>query len=63
MLILTRSPGQTLRIGDDTFIDVEAVGPGQVKLRVRSARDTPVAAAPSTPPKRPILRLKHRRRQ
>ncbi len=39
MLILTRSPGQTLLIGDDIVVEVLAVNGQQVKLGLTAPRD------------------------
>jgi len=42
MLILTRRPGETLRIGDDIEISVLSVKGAQVRIGVTAPRNVPV---------------------
>lgn len=42
MLILTRKPGQAIRIGDDLIIRVKAVRGRQVRLGIEAPREVPV---------------------
>lgn len=42
MLILTRRPGETIRIGDDIEVTVLGVKGNQVRLGVAAPRDTEV---------------------
>ena len=39
MLVLTRRPGENIRIGQDIVITVLKVGPGQVKIGVEAPPD------------------------
>jgi carbon storage regulator len=42
MLILTRRPGETLRIGDDIEVTVVAVHGSQVRIGINAPRDVAV---------------------
>ena len=42
MLVLTRKPGESIRIGDDISIVVIEIQRGQVKLAIDAPRDIPV---------------------
>lgn len=42
MLILTRKPGESIRIGDDITVTVNAVCGQQVRLDVAAPREVPV---------------------
>lgn len=39
MLVLSRRPAETIRIGDDVVIRVVKCGPGRVKLAIKAPRD------------------------
>lgn len=43
MLVVTRRPGESVRVGDDIEITVVEVRGEQVRLAVRAPRDIPVA--------------------
>jgi carbon storage regulator len=45
MLVLTRRPGESVRIGDDIEVTVVEVRGEQVRLAVRAPRDVPVERA------------------
>ena len=42
MLILTRRPGEAIRIGDDVEVYVVAVNGNQVRLGIKAPRNVPV---------------------
>lgn len=42
MLILTRKPGEELKIGDDITVQVLGVRGNQVRIGISAPRDTPV---------------------
>ncbi len=42
MLVLTRKPGESIRIGDDISIVVIEIQRGQVKIAIDAPRDIPV---------------------
>jgi carbon storage regulator len=42
VLVLTRKPGESIRIGDDISIVVIEIQRGQVKLAIDAPRDIPV---------------------
>ncbi len=42
MLILTRKPGEAIRIGNDVLITVKAVNGRQVRLGIEAPNDIPV---------------------
>lgn len=42
MLVLTRRPGEALRIGDDIAIRILEVGRGQVRVAIDAPREIPV---------------------
>ena len=45
MLVLTRRPGESVKIGDDITVIVHEVHRGQVKLAIRAPKDTAILRA------------------
>ena len=42
MLILTRRPGETLRIGDDIEVTILGVKGNQIRIAINAPKETPV---------------------
>jgi carbon storage regulator len=53
MLILTRRPGESIRIGDNITVTVTKIGRGQVGLAIDAPRETKILREElvGTPPK------------
>ncbi|MAT94179.1 MAG: hypothetical protein CME59_16480 [Halioglobus sp.] len=62
MLILSRNIGETLRIGKEAEIEIEAVSHDQVQLRVHSAPQAVISLPAPARRKLPKVRFKRRRR-
>ena len=42
MLVLTRKPGERVKIGSDVFVEVVRIGKNRVQLGITAHRDVPV---------------------
>lgn len=52
MLILTRKPGESIRIGDDIVVAVMGVNGNQVRVGIEAPRDVNIARQELTTPKK-----------
>ena len=50
MLVLSRKPGERIRIGDDIYIVVGRITGGKVKLRFEAPLDVPIVRTELDPP-------------